>query len=369
MADGTEDHDSLLGADDPGSMAYKLAHAGEAPPGGEKKAPEELEADRQEEEARIAAEEKAAAEEETQEAAAEAETAEKAAAEEEAQKAALEPPKPKFESLEEYDKAYKEAETRMHTATEEAAKERKAREEEAKAAEEALKAKEAEAETARKELEDFKAAQEAAKSQLGLKERYAEALKKVRSIKLDTDPDTGETIYPPDYDDQVAEAWAGTGVDPEKVAKEAARIAREELRLEQEAERKEREATAAKTAEEKEAEEQAKIRADAEKLAVSKGLDMTPGSADHRIFYTFVNELASTPEHEYREKPFEEQVEWAVSGVKELWGKKLEMTDAERKAARRNQNKNAVLERGITRTVTDEKPRQRSMQEILAAQS
>jgi hypothetical protein len=59
-----------------------------------------------------------------------------------------------------------------------------------------------------------------------------------------------------------------------------------------------------------------KIRADAEKMAAGQGLDMTPGSADYRLFYTFVDELANTPNHEYLNKPFGEQVKWAVNKVK-----------------------------------------------------
>jgi hypothetical protein len=59
-----------------------------------------------------------------------------------------------------------------------------------------------------------------------------------------------------------------------------------------------------------------KIRADAEKMAAAQGLDMTPGSVDYRLFYSFVDELAGNPKHEFRNKPFEEQVRWAVNKVK-----------------------------------------------------
>jgi len=92
---------------------------------------------------------------------------------------------------------------------------------------------------------------------------------------------------------------------------------------------------------------------------------MTPNSADYRLFYSFVDELANNPDHEFRNKPFEEQVKWASGGVRQTLGKKIELTDAEREAARRAQTRNAVLERGLTRVAPTEPPRQRSMQEIL----
>ena len=92
---------------------------------------------------------------------------------------------------------------------------------------------------------------------------------------------------------------------------------------------------------------------------------MTPGSADYDLFYVRVDELANNPEHEYREKSFEEQVKWATGRVRQALGRKIEMTDAERAAARRHQERNAVLERGVTRVTPAEPPRQRTMQEIL----
>lgn len=92
---------------------------------------------------------------------------------------------------------------------------------------------------------------------------------------------------------------------------------------------------------------------------------MTPGSADYRLFYTFVDELVDNPEHEYKEKPFEEQIKWAAGEVRKSLGKKIELTDAEREAARKVQEKNAILQRGVSRQVLPEKPKQRTMQEIL----
>ena len=350
MAESTEEYASL-GLEDEGSMASKLARmeTGETPP---VKSEEELEA------ARLEAETKEAetlAAEAAAVAAAETAAAETAAAEAEAaEKAALEPPKPKYASIEEAEKGATEATREMHTAKEEASRERKARE-----------ALEVETETTKKELADLKAAQEvqaavaeAAKSRPKLKEKYAEALKKIQDIPLSRDPETGDVVYPADYDDQVADAWAGTGVDPEAIAREAAKIAREELRQEQAAE-------GAKTKEEKDAAARKEIRGDAEKMASGAGLDMTPGSADYRLFYTFVDELVDNPEHEYKEKPFEEQIKWAAGEVRKSLGKKIELTDAEREAARKVQEKNAILQRGVSRQVLPEKPKQRTMQEIL----
>jgi hypothetical protein len=350
------EHEESLGPDDPGSMANKLARMAEAKP---------IEAPPAKTEEELAAE--TAREAESQEAErVETEAAAAAEAERVAAEAAVlpEPPEPKFSTVEEYQKALKEAETRMHTATTEAAEDRKAKE-----------ALTAEIELTKKELAEVKTAQEVAAAEAAKlvpkaerKAAYAEALKKIKAISLTRDPETGEVVYPDDYDDQVAEAWASTSVDPKEVAKEAAQLAREELKRERAGEEADRKAADAKTAAEKEVEGNAKVRADAEKMATEQGLDMTPGSADYRLFYSHVDELANDPKHEYRDKSFEEQVKWATGGVRQVLGKKIEMTDAERAAAKRNQDRNAVLGRGITRVAPPEPPKQRSMQEILQSQ-
>lgn len=331
MGDKELEIEESLGPDDPGSIAYKLAHPGETPP---EKTEEELEA------ARLA--EEAAVQEAT------VKPGDQTGGE------PPEPPKPKYSTVEEYEKAYKEAETKMHTATQEAAEARKARE-----------ALEAEIALTRKELDEVRAAQEAAVAadaakvpKANRKAIVSEVFKKVKEIPLSRDPDTGEVVYPDDYDDRVADAWASTVVDPAEVAKEAARLAREELK-------RERQAEDSRSAAEQEEAERLKIVAEAEGLAAAQGLDMTPGAGDYRLFYSYVNELAGNPEHEYRGKPFEEQVKWAINGVRLSWEKKIEMTDAERAAARRHQDRNAVLERGVTRMTPAEPPKQRTMQEIL----
>lgn len=330
------EHEEPLGADDPGSMAFKLARAAEAP-------------------RQVATVEAAPVIEEPQPT-----PATEVVAAPEGDGTPPEPPEPKDKdwTVEDYKKALKEAETRMHTATTETATERKAREDLT-----------AEIELTRQELAEVRAKQEADAAEIAKtapkaerKAVFAEAMKKINEIHVtkQIDPDTGETkyIYPPDYDDQVAEAWAGTSVDPQEVAKEAARLAREELK-------RERQVEDTRTAAEKEEATRVQIRTDAEKMAAEQGLDMTPGSADYRLFYSYVNELAEDPKHAYRDKPFEEQVTWAAGGVRKDLGKKIEMTDAKRAAAKRNQERNAVLERGITRQVTLEQPKQRTMNEIL----
>ena len=312
----------VLGPEDEGSMAFKLARAAEAPQSPEDEAARPAEAE------------------------AGAEVVAPAVAADEGSPdtggAAPEPPKFKFQTIEDYDKAYKEAVQKMTAATTETSEERKARE--------ALEA----------ELADLKAKEEERQKPNALAARkatYAEALKKIQSIPT-RDPETGELVYPPDYDDQVAEAWASTAPDPEKIAEEV--IRRSEAK---DAERRAKQEAAA--AEAREVEESAKIRADAEKMAAEQGLDMTPNSADYRLFYSFVDELASNPNHEFRDKPFAEQVKWASGGVRQTLGKKIELTDAERAAARRTQTRNAVLERGVTAKPSPEPVRQRSMQEIL----
>jgi hypothetical protein len=324
------EHEESLGPDDPGSMAFKLARAAEAPRQVTAEAAPVVEEPPEPPEVVVAPKE------------------------EESPPEPPEPePKDKDWTSEDYKKALKEAETRMHTATTEAATDRKARED-----------LEAEIEFTRQELATVRAEQEAAAAEVAKtapkaerKAAFAEALKKIQAIPLSRGED-GEVVYPPDYDDQVAEAWAGTSVDPQEVAKEAAKLAREELK-------RERQVEDTRTAAEREEAGRVQIRSDAEKMATEQGLDMTPGSADYRLFYSHVDELANDPKHEYRDKPFEEQVKWATGSVRQVLGKKIEMTDAERAAAKRNQERNAVLERGITRQVTTEQPKQRTMNEIL----
>jgi len=350
MTDATEVlGEGVLGPEDEGSMAFKLARAAE------KQAQPvltdaELEAARQAEldAAQTGDDDAAAAEAAASAAAAGGDDAAAAAA------ASPEPPQPKFKTVEEYDKAYREAETRMHTATGETSTERKARE-----------AAEVRAEAAERKLAELEAVKDAAVAEAAKPaakaERvaaYAEALKKIGAIPTSVDPETGAIVYPDDYDAQVAEAWAGTAVDPEQIIEEVAR--RTEARAAEK-----RTAAEAKAAEEAAASEAVTVRAQAEKLATEMGLDMTPGSADYRLFYSHVDELAANPEHDFRGKPFEEQVKWATSGVRQILGKKIELTDAERAAARRTQTRNAVLERGVTRAAPAEPKRQRTMAEML----
>lgn len=351
--------------DQPGSIAYKLAQMA-----GEKSA--EAPTAEEQEAARLAEEEAAKAAEAAQDDAEAARKAEEeaeaaaaaAAADLAAKEAELEPPKPKFESIEDYDKAYKEAETKMHTATEEAAKERKARE-----------AVAAEREQLQKELEELRTAQQKANEELAAaretermaadnadkKVKVAEAIRKIQAIKLVEDPATGQMVYPKDYEEQVAEAWAPVigGADPDEIAERAM----EKLRAKQEAETAERRRTDAEA-------EAARIQELANRQATELGLDMNPGSADYRLFGTFVDELRSNPEHEYRNKPFEEQVKWVVDSVNKSLGKKIEMSEAEKKAALEAQRRNAILGRGVNRPAapTEEPKRQRTMQEILDAQ-
>jgi hypothetical protein len=346
--------------DDPGSMAFKLARAEEAP-----KSPEEIEAARQADE--VAEAERVAVEAaEAERLAAEAgETPEEKAAREEREAQAAkeaaeaEVKKPKYASIEEAEKGAREAAAKMTEATQAAAREKEAREAAEKELE-TFRTAEAERQAAAAEAER---AAKVAGAQPEIEAKYAEAIKKIGAIPLGTDPETGAVVYPDDYDAQVAKAWAGTALNPEEIIEEAARRAEQRMADKQAA-------TQAAGAEKTKADEAAATRAEAEQIAASKfGLDMTPGSADARVFDTFVNELAYDQEHEVRKLPFEEQVKWASEGVRKVLGKKIEMTDAERAAARQHQDRQAILERGVTRTIPDEKPRQRSMQEILAAQS
>jgi hypothetical protein len=356
--DGVE----FLSPEDSGSMAAKLAaiakreaEASQPPLTPEQE--QEVEAARlaEEEAARLTPEQEEANRKAEEEAAAQAaaqEAEEKAKGEGE-EKVTPEPPEFKFQSFEDYEKALKAAETKMHTATTETSEERKARE---KAEQEAGETK-AELERLKAEV----AAKEPAKPNEVRQAAYLKAIKTIQEIQMVEDPDTGDMKHPPDYSEKVAAAWA---LAAEENAQEDARLRREAQAAEAQV------ATERKQVEAAEA-EGVKIAQEAEKLATGLGLDMKPGSHDYRLFYTFVNEVKADPNHEVRDKPFEEQVKWAATGVRNLTGEVVQQTEAEKAAARANQNKNQVLGRGVNKPLPtgQEPPRQRTMAEILESKN
>jgi hypothetical protein len=252
---------------------------------------------------------------------------------------AAEPEKftPKHKTWEETERARREAESTMTKANQKAAEEEKAR----------IKAEE-EAAAVRKELEDLKAAQAAPAAEPAQVEPAKPVTKAEQKSRIKTALATIRSIAEddPDYDEKVAEAWAEAGVgtsavpipDQKEIAKETAKIVREELKAEQTAKD-------AKTETERRQEAAVRVREDADAAATKAGLQMEPGSADHRLFWDLAKEVPA----ELRTKPLKDQVDWTVKEVQRLKTGVVQTTEAERERARRAQLNNAVLEKGDTR--------------------
>ena len=314
LESGLQDYSQIKG-----SMSYRMEHPDEEPEPAE------------------TPEEKAARE--SAEAEAAEETPEQKAAREQAEQeaATAEADKPKFATVEEYHKAYKEAETRMHTATGETAKEKAAR----KAAEK--RADEAERKLAEQETEKTRLAAEAVKPKpLSEDEQDAVFEKAVRDL---ADLETADENYHKNY----AKIWrkavieAGqtrTLPDSDTLAEEAANKAWEKIQAKQAAE-------TAKTAEERQKEADARIRQQAIDYAKQAGLDMTPGSADYRMFFDVANnDLGKQDFMAENPPPIEDQFKWVTDESKRILGKKVEQTEAERQAALANQRRNTPLGKG-----------------------
>ena len=335
-----EDQDVI---ENKGTLSYRMEHPDEVPdPAAFAQDQETLEA----KEARERAEAEAAATEtETPEAKASREAAEAEAA----------APKPKFATVEEYDKAYKEAETRMHTATGETAKEREARE----AAEKRADA--AEAKLAEQEAERERLAAEAAKPKPVSEEEQDAIFEKAASDLRDLDPNDPD--YARDYGRIMRKAVAAVKsqalVDPDATSEEIANKAWEKLQIKQTAE-------SAKTAEARQRENQERINREANDFAKQAGLDMTPGSADYRLFWDIAHNDLHEQEFMKGDKlpPPDEQFKWVTGEAKRLKGQVVEQTEAERKLAAEAQKKNAIMGKGVNFTPSKETPRTKTLSEM-----
>ena len=307
------------------TLSYWMAHPEEAP--GFKPPGQDQETD-EEKEAREAAEAEAAAarvqEEETleQKAAREAVEAEAAA------------DKTKDWTVEDFRRGYKEAETRMHTATEETATERKAREaaeERAKVAEEKL-------------AEQERLAREAARPKPLTEEDQDAVFEKAAEeiAELDrTDPDYLKN-YARIWRRAVSKAGEHRAMpDADTLAEEAANKAWEKLQAKQAAE-------SAKTAEERQRESQERLDQQANDFAKQSGLNMTPGSADYRLFWDIAHNDLGEQEFMKGDSPpqLEEQFKWCADKAKAIRGQVVEQTDAERAAVLAAQKNNQVLGKG-----------------------
>ena len=348
MADKVADKEEGSEAiEDKSSFSYMMEHPEETAASAASAQDQETQ---EEKEAREAAEAEAAA------AAAgdlEGETPEEKAAREAAEAEAA---KPKFATVEEYDKAYKEAETRMHTATGETAKEKAARE----AAE--ARAEAAETKLAEQEAERVRLAAEAAKPQpMSEDEQDAIFSKAAEDLR---DLDNQDPNYIRDYGRILRKAVTAVSrgqvsVEPGTTPEEIASKAWDQFQAKQATEN-------AKTAETRARENQERLDREAIDFAKKEGLDMTPGSADYRLFWDIArNDLG---EQEFMKgdtlPPAEEQYKWVTEEAKKVLSKKVEQTDAERQAAKEAQKNNEVMGRGVHFTPPKEPVKQKSLSEM-----
>lgn len=202
--------------------------------------------------------------------------------------AAPEPPefKPKYKSHEEAERAYDEAERKMHEATTQAARDREGQERLTREAEE-LRRQLAEKEAAKppaKTPEELEAEEEA---------RIAQALDEIDQI---------ETNDRQEYLKLAAKAWrkAGFGGMGQPTAPDAKTL--DEMIDHRLAERQRQD------------EENLAIRTQAIEMAGQAGLNMEVGSEDFKLFWDQAKALPP----EVRAKPLQEQVDWAAEEAKKL---------------------------------------------------
>ena len=275
-------------------------------------------------------------------------------AEEKATREAAEARKPKFDSIEEYDKAYKEAETKMHTATQETKREREAREKvESELAEAKRLLEEAKKPPAEKKEEPPASAEEFdAQFEAVAEAANEEAINAIAALE---DPDTYDQEAVKAHNKKVAAAWTRanakiikaakqTSVSPEAVAK----IVADQLAAKEEAAKAEKVEADKKMSTDKAAEENARVWKEAIDLAGKSGLDMTEGTAERDLFDIIANRDLAKQEFMKAETPppLKEQVERVVKQVNERLGKKIDQTDERRRKARKHQEEHQPLIRG-----------------------
>lgn len=231
---------------------------------------------------------------------------------------------PKYKSHREAEIGYREAERKMHEATQAAA------------------AAKAEAEQLRRELEQLKeqlntvlpAAEEpAATTEDPLVSAYENALARIS----DLDP------FDPDYHKKAARIWASTGLD--KILLEKA-IREVEQRLQKNFLPQETPAATAAPPPQAPAaaaeDTRQRLITMAEDLARKAGLDMTPGSLDHRLFWSNLNYLPDG-------LSFQEEVQWMIRETQRLKPKAANPETIHRE--------HAVLERGSDATIQTARPK------------
>jgi len=239
---------------------------------------------------------------------------------------------PKYKSHREAEIGYQEAERKMHEATQAAA------------------AAKAEAEKLRQELEEVKSGKalpskeetQEPKTNEQLVAAYESALTEISEL----DP------YDPNYHKLAAQAWAKTGLDKLLLQSALSEIDRRlEERLRGASGQDAQPPLAAGTPPATPAppgDDQQRVVAMAEDLARQAGLDMTPGSLDHRLFWSNLNFL---PEG----LSFQDEVRWMVQETNRLRPK----ASPARPAPESIHREHAVMERGSdasTRVSGNEKP-------------
>jgi hypothetical protein len=291
----------------------------------------------------------------------EEEKAAEAAAAEAAKKAAEEAKKgeevkpPKYKSRKEAEAAALEATRQMTTAKEEAARAKdgqttaEARAEKAEKEATELKAKLEEVSVkAKDEAAEAEAAKEA---EITAKERFTRIQKATKEALADINklepPSAGDEEAEDKYRDAVAacwaKAWASSGLTGVTLTQaEVDKMVQKTLSAERKAE---------KEAAEKEKRERAQEDVDtqAEGLAKGSGLDMTPGSWDHRLFWSFADDL---PKQEFmkgeKPPPLKEQVEWVVGQVKKAKDELAANIKAEEAKTKKRQTQLTPMVKEIT---------------------
>jgi hypothetical protein len=341
-------------AEDKTTLAYMMDHPEEAP---QFRADSETPEERDAREAAEAAAATAATETPEEKAAREQAEADAAAA-----TAAAEAAKPKFATVEEWERGYKEAETRMHTATEETAKEKAAREAaDARAAEAERKLAEKEAaakppETSLEEKENQLLAQ--------MTEIRTKAAREIADLDR-SDPDK----YYQDWaainskaDLEIKRAGRKLGLEGQ--AEDIGQVVKAEVKAERDADEAKREVERKAKAEEDRKASGERAWQEALDYGKKAGLDLDDPdeSADYDLFDMAGQKL---PEELRGKGATKEVCDWMVSYVRKRTGKKIEQTDEERRQVLETQRRNAILGKGGTPPPRVTKTEPRTMQRMM----
>ena len=237
-----------------------------------------------------------------------------------------EAPKLKYKSHEDAERAYTEAERKMHEATTQASQEKEARE------------------NLQRELEELKAkaGEEKPPEPVSPEERKTKLLAVAKTAnKKALDKIAELDRMDPDYSEHVAGAWAEAnaealmeaGFAPAAMSEEEiGKIVKKQLEAERQVQRQKDDQTAADRLWDK-----------AVSLAEKAGLNMgDEDSADSILFDRFARKLPD----DLKNKPLGNQVEWVVSQVRSRVGQAVQTDKQREEAARQNQTNNAVLGRG-----------------------